>query len=79
MGSCNVTLTRNQLNELAMNMTTLLHTEVANRLKRLPDAQRVDPVLDLMRITAEVVRDLMQDSPESIEEFLAHFAPRGLH
>lgn len=54
-------------------MNTLLHTEVANRLRALPDSQRVDPVLDLMRITAEVVRELERDSPESIDEFLSHF------
>ena len=58
-------------------MNTLLHQEVANRLRALPDAQRVDPVLDLMRITAEVVRDLERDCPESVDEFLSHFtAPR---
>jgi hypothetical protein len=60
-------------------MNTLLHTEVANRFAALPDAQRVDPVLDLMRITAEVVRDLMQDSPESIDEFLSHFVARTVN
>ena len=58
-------------------MTTLLHTEVANRLRAMPDAQRVDPVLDLMRIVVEVTRELTELSPESIEEFLSHFpAPR---
>ena len=54
-------------------MNTLLHIEVANRMRAMPDAQRVDPVLDLMRITAEVVRDLERDCPESIDEFLRHF------
>lgn len=58
-------------------MNTLLHQEVANRLRRLPDAQRVDPVLDLMRITAEVTRELTLKRPESVDEFLSQFpAPR---
>ena len=54
-------------------MTTLLHTEVANRLLKLPDAQRTDPMLDLMRITAEVTRELERRSPEHVDEFLSHF------
>lgn len=55
-------------------MISLLHIEVANQLRAMPDAQRVDPVLDLMRITAEVVRDLERDCPESIDEFLNQFS-----
>jgi hypothetical protein len=58
-------------------VNSLLHTEVANRLRALPDAQRVDPVLDLMRVVVEVTRELGEISPESIEDFLSQFpAPR---
>lgn len=58
-------------------MNTLLHTEVSNRLRTMPDAQRVDPVLDLMRVVVEVTREFAELSPESIEEFLDCFpAPR---
>lgn len=76
MGSCNVILARDQLNELAMNMTTLLHTEVANRFAALPEVERIDKTLALVRITAEVVRDLMRDCPEAVDDFLRHFVPQ---
>lgn len=59
-------------------MNTLLHIEVANRLRAMPDAQRVNPVLDLMRVVVEVTRELEQLSPESIEDFLSCFpVPRA--
>jgi hypothetical protein len=54
-------------------MNTLLHTEVANRLRSMPDAQRVDPMLDLMRIVVVVTRELEQRCPESVDEFLSAF------
>jgi hypothetical protein len=60
-------------------MTTLLHQEVENRFCAIPDAQRIDPFIDVMRITAEVVRDLMQDCPEAIDDFLSHFVPRTVN
>lgn len=62
-------------------MNTLLHQEVANRFRAMPEAEKLDPVLALMRITAEVVRDLMQDSPESVDAFLQCFStvPRRMH
>jgi hypothetical protein len=59
-------------------MTTLLHIEVANRLRAMPDANRVHPVLDLMRVVVEVVEEFREISPESIKEFLDCFpAPRA--
>lgn len=58
------------------NMTTLLHTEVANRFAALPEVERIDKVLALVRITAEVTRDLMQDCPEAVDDFLRHFVPQ---
>lgn len=60
-------------------MNTLLHTEVANRFRRLTDAERVDPVLDLMRIAVEVTRELMLKQPERVDEFLSHFVPQRLN
>lgn len=57
-------------------MNTLLHTEVASRFRALPEAERIDKTLALVRIVVEVTRDLMQDSPESVDEFLRHFVPQ---
>jgi hypothetical protein len=54
-------------------MNTLLHQEVENRFCALPDAQRIDPFIDLMRIAVQVTRELMQKRPESIDEFLSTF------
>jgi hypothetical protein len=57
-------------------MNTLLHQEVANRFRALPEVERIDQTLALVRIVVEVTRDLMQDSPESVDEFLRHFVPQ---
>jgi hypothetical protein len=54
-------------------MNSLLHQEVENRFCAMPDAQRIDPFIDLMRIAVEVTRELMQKRPESIDEFLSNF------
>lgn len=62
-------------------MTTLLHTEVASRFRALPEAERIDPILALVRIAVEVTRELMQDSPESVDDFLRCFETdvRSIH
>lgn len=54
---------------------TLLHQEVANRFHALPEVERIDKTMALVRVTAEVTRDLMRDRPESVDEFLSHFEP----
>jgi hypothetical protein len=54
-------------------MNTLLHQEVENRFCAMPDAQRTDPFIDLMRIAVVVTRELMQKHPESVDEFLSAF------
>lgn len=62
-------------------MNTLLHQEVANRFRALPEAKKLDPVIALVRITAEVTRELMKHSPESVDDFLRCFEtePRSMH
>lgn len=60
-------------------MNTLLHTEVANRLRAMPDAQRVNPVLDLMRVVVEVTREFTELSPESVDEFLSAFPVQAVN
>ncbi len=51
-------------------MNTLLSQEVCNRYERLSPAERILPHVALMRITVEVTRELMQKSPDSVDEFL---------
>jgi hypothetical protein len=51
-------------------MSALLAQELENRFMQLPATQRKDP-RSLIRIAVELTRDLMKDSPESVDEFLS--------
>lgn len=59
------------LSELAMNMNRnpLLAQELENRFMQLPVAERQHPFA-LVRTAVELTRDLMKDSPESVDDFL---------
>jgi hypothetical protein len=60
---------------------TMLATEVCNRYLALPPADRVDVLATIMRLTVEVTRELEQDGPEAVNEFLRLCAaqPGGMH
>lgn len=53
---------------------TFLSVEVCNRFLALPPAERRDPLATVMRLTVEVTRELLEDCPESVDEFLSMFA-----
>lgn len=52
-----------------MSHSLFLAKELENRFMQLPTADRDDP-RSLIRITVELTRDLMKDSPASVDEFL---------
>lgn len=52
-----------------MSHSPFLATELENRFRQLPASERDDP-RSLIRITVELTRDLMQDCPQRVDEFL---------
>lgn len=60
---------------------TFLSKEVCNRFLALSPAERADPLMTIMRLTVKVTRELDEDGPESVNEFLRLCAaqPGGMH